>query len=158
MLRDLEDQMFLVQTLIIGALVGLVLVAFELVTERLGTVEETDVLLFDEPGRCGGLDSHCHHYRVVERHGSRLLLVRNGGGDTSIRLSGPVSIPLLSLDSNGRYWLLNAIFHAQADGAMGAYARERAVWKQAAAEKRIRTRKQRGGNGVKVWIEDKAGA
>jgi hypothetical protein len=122
------------------------------------TVEETDVLLFDEPGRCGGLDSHCHHYRVVERHGSRLLLVRNGGGDTSIRLSGPVSIPLLSLDSNGRYWLLNAIFHAQADGAMGAYARERAVWKQAAAEKRIRTRKQRGGNGVKVWIEDKAGA
>jgi hypothetical protein len=37
-----------------------------------------DVLLFDEPGRCGGLDSHCYHYRVVKRAGLSLL-VRHGG-------------------------------------------------------------------------------
>ena len=33
-------------------------------------LEDGDVLLFDEPGRCGGMDSHCHHYRLVKSHGS----------------------------------------------------------------------------------------
>lgn len=117
-------------------------------------VEEGDTLLFDEPGRCGGLDSHCHHYRVVKRSSSHLLLVKHGGGEETIRLSGPVAIPLLRLDSNARYWLLGAIHYAHRDGDMAGYARERGKWLQAAATGRVKTRKTRGYHSVKVWIEE----
>jgi len=41
---------------------------------------ESETLLYDEPGRCGGIDNHCHHFRVVVGNGGRLwLLVRHGG-------------------------------------------------------------------------------
>lgn len=42
------------------------------------TITDRDTLLFDEPGRCGGMDSHCHHYRLVKDIGISLL-VRHGG-------------------------------------------------------------------------------
>jgi hypothetical protein len=114
-----------------------------------------DVLLFDEPGRCGGLDCHSHHYRVVKReYGGYRLLVRHGGGDESIRLSGGKMVvdALSSLDSNGRYWLLSAMFYAQSDAAKNARELEAAKWRKAAAEKRIKTRKQRGTDSVRVTI------
>jgi hypothetical protein len=30
------------------------------------SLNDNDQLLRDEPGRCGGLDSHSHHYRLVK--------------------------------------------------------------------------------------------
>ena len=116
-------------------------------------------ILFDEPGRCGGQDSHCHHYRVV---GSKTgacfpsLLVRNGSGDVTIRLSNGKAVvqALSALDSNGRYWLLNALFHAQADAAQTARTSEAARWRQAAAEGRIKVRKVRGQSVVRVEVHD----
>jgi hypothetical protein len=96
-------------------------------------------ILYDEPGRCGGQDSHCHHYRVVGvSTGARFprLLVRHGGGDESIRLSngGAVLRALSMLDSNGRYWLLNALYHAQADARHAGREAVDALWRRAAAE------------------------
>lgn len=117
------------------------------------TLWDGDVMLADEPGRCGGLDSHCHHYRLVKAHGSLSLLVRHGGGDERVRLSGPIGETLLGLDSSPRYWLMNAIYHAYEDGKSIATTKTATTWRQAAAEKRIKTRKQRGGSGIKVWIE-----
>lgn len=116
---------------------------------------EYDTLLFDEPGRCGGLDCHCHHYRVVRRFCSVYLLVRNGGGDARIRLTDTPSLlaTLAALDSTARYWVLNTIYRAHSDGARQAADQCNTTWQRAAAEKRIKTRKQRGGDSVKVWIE-----
>lgn len=116
--------------------------------------DASDSLIFDEPGRCGGLDSHCHHYRVVLRHGTTSLFVRHGGGDERIRLSAGENIirSLAALDSNARYWLLNAVYHAHADGVRTEHSRENSRWMRAAAEKRIRTRKRRGQD-TRVWIE-----
>jgi hypothetical protein len=79
-----------------------------------------DNVLYDEPGRCGGQDSHSHHYQIVgAASGARFprLLVRHGGGDESIRLSNGAQVlrALAMLDSNGRYWLLNALYHAQSE-------------------------------------------
>jgi hypothetical protein len=50
-------------------------------------VSEGETILYDEPGRCGGIDSHSFHYRVTKLHGSLFLLVRHGAGDERIRLS-----------------------------------------------------------------------
>lgn len=111
-------------------------------------------VVYDEPGRCGGQDSHCHHYRVVGTGHSATLLVRHGGGDEQVRLSNGkgVHAALAALDSNGRYWLLNAIYHASAAGKREGEARESARWRQAAAERRIKVRKVRGQAAVRVSI------
>jgi len=117
-------------------------------------IQEGETILYDEPGRCGGLDSHSHHYRVVQSHGSLALLVRHGGGDERISYlscSKTLLAPLAALDSNGRYWVLNAMYQAQRNAASRATDDERARWRKAAAEKRIKTRKVR--DGVKVWME-----
>ena len=101
--------------------------------------------------RCGGQDSHSYHYRVV-RSGGLYLLVRHGGGDERIRLSnGRVLLYGLELLDTARYWTLNAIYHAHADGARDAREREAARWQRLAAEKRIKTRRQQDGR-VKVWV------
>lgn len=113
---------------------------------------ETDrAILYDEPGRCGGQDSHCHHYRVVGAPFASLL-VRHGGGDEEVRLSNAKGIlaALARLDSTGRYWLLNAIYHGYAEGKRQGHDREAQRWRRAAAEHRIRVRKVRGQDAVTV--------
>ena len=50
-------------------------------------LRDGDELIYDEPGRCGGLDSHSHHYRVVARTGYFELLVRHGGGEDRVSLA-----------------------------------------------------------------------
>lgn len=118
---------------------------------------EHDTQIYDEPGRCGGLDAHCHHYRVVKQFGSLFLLVQHGGGAERLRLHDTPSLiaTLTALDTNSRYWLLHAIYYANSDGAKHAHEQTSRTWRQAAAEKRIKTRKQRGSASVKVWIEPK---
>lgn len=121
-------------------------------------ISEGDILLHDEPGRCGEkTDSHSHHYRVVRRHGRLHLLVRHGAGDECIDIRAKKCMePLLaSLDSNARYWLLNSIYHCQDYEKRDVRNKLNEQWRQAAAEKRIKTKKVRGMNAVKVWIEEK---
>src|SRR5689334_2089997 len=118
-------------------------------------LQDGDVLLHDEEGRCGGLDSHSFHYRVVRASGGLDLLVRHGGGDERIPLRGGKMFAdvLASLDSTNRYWLLNTLFHVQSDAARKARDREAERWRTAAAQKRIKVRKQRGAGLVRVSIE-----
>jgi hypothetical protein len=122
------------------------------------TLQENDTLLYDEPGRCGGVDSHSYHYRVVKVCGSLELLVCHGGGEERIRIScGKVIIPALAtMDSNVRYWVLNAIFQAYSCGKRYGCENTKDLWQRAAAEKRIKTRKMRNSNCVKVSIEPAA--
>ena len=128
-------------------------------------VEEGDLLIYDEPGRCGGLDCHSHHFRVVlDRFGRQQLLVRHGGGDERIELgcswdcligkSDPAETDYVrSLGSNGRYWLLRTIYTVHRKAGDAARNATDAEWMEAAAQKRIKTRKSRGYHSVRVWIE-----
>jgi hypothetical protein len=117
-------------------------------------LQDGDVLIYDEPGRCGGIDSHAFHFRLVKRHGDVALLVRHGMGDEGfpIRRLGKL-LPFDTLDSNGRYWIMQALYHTLDDAKSGAAETAEHKWRVAAVEKRIRTRKQRGRGMVKVWIE-----
>jgi hypothetical protein len=115
-------------------------------------LNDDDRLIRDEPGRCGGLDSHSHHYRLVKSHGSLVLLVRHGGGDDRVRLSGALERTLSQLPSTDCYWTLNAIYHAYSDGKRTGSEKATDTWRRAAAERRIKTRKERGGTNVRVWI------
>ena len=121
-------------------------------------IPEGHILLFDEPGRCnrGDGDSHSFHYRVAADRGCDYrLYVRHGGGDESFRISSgrAVVTALTALDSYGRYWVLNAMYHAAADKGRAARDKEHQLWVEAAAQKRIKTRRFPARGHIKVWIE-----
>lgn len=121
-------------------------------------LNEGDVIMFDEPGRCvKGLDAHSHHYRLVANHGSFYLTVQHGGGKEQFRLSqGNTFIDLLlHVDSNTRYRALHTLYYAYHEGRDRAREATNAFWQTAAVEKRIRTRKQRGTGNIKVWVQPK---
>ncbi len=120
-------------------------------------LREIDALLWDEPGRCGGIDAHSHHFRLVKTsYPDFVLLVRHGGGDERIDLgcTARFVLPALeSLDSNGRYWLLHTLYSVHSSAERHASQERDSVWQKAAAEKRIKVRKLRGRNAVRVSIE-----
>lgn len=106
--------------------------------------KESDKLLYDLPGRCGGLDSHSYHYRIV-RNAGIYLLVRHGGGDERIYLSSVIENVFLSMGSETDiYWTANTIYHAHANGARDARNAEATKWTTACAEKRVSIRRTRG--------------
>jgi hypothetical protein len=115
-------------------------------------------LIHDEPGRCGhGTDSHSHHFRLVKaRYGGYSLLVRHGSGDQRVGLGYRRAIPDLAatLDSDARYWLFQALWHTVQDAEVAARAACTAMWRQAAADRRIKTRRLPARGTVKVWIAD----
>lgn len=117
------------------------------------SLAEGETIIFDEPGRCGGVDSHAYHYRVVT---GPELLVRHGMGEERISYlsNGKKLVEAMKLlDSDARYWVMNAIYHAQKSAARNEGEKVNAYWQKAAAEKRIRTRKYPSRNTIKVWIE-----
>lgn len=115
---------------------------------------DSDVLVFDEPGRCGGLDAHCHHFRLVLTFGAAWLVWRHGGGEGRCRISGGrmVIATLRALDAGTRYWMLHALFHAHNDGRQLGHDQADATWSQAALDKRIKVSPRRAGCSVTVRI------
>lgn len=117
----------------------------------------SDELIYDEPGRCGGLDCHSHHFRLVKRGYYIVVLARHGGGTESVDLgaTGKLMLPsLASMDTNARYWLLHTLYSAARDEAESVREATNTTWRRAAAEGRIKTRKIRNRGAVRVWIED----
>lgn len=112
--------------------------------------DANETLLFDEPGRCGGVDSHAYHFRVTKQRYKRyFLLVRHGGGDERIEIHGQFPIELLeNLDSNQRYWFLQSLYYT-VKYKMNRVEREAdAKWELAALEKRIKVRRRKSGTVV----------
>jgi len=127
-------------------------------------LEEDDALIYDECGRCcpqiNGetvhIDYHSHHFRLVLQRGCFYLLVRHGGGQERIDIGWDhtcFAALLLPMDSDERYLMLHNLYSIHRNSREKARTAERQRWTQAAAEKRIRTRKRRGRDQVKVWIE-----
>ena len=120
-------------------------------------LRDGDELLYDEPGRCGGLDCHSHHFRLVKSgYGGHDVLVRHGGGDERVsvfNMGKQLISSFAALDSNGRYWMMHALYSTHSHVKQRTADEVRRHWQQAAAEKRIKTRKARGHGTVKVWIE-----
>ena len=136
---------------------------------RLPIVPEGHIVLFTEPGRVldqkskGGNYDVCYRaysYRVTADRPDGLatvtLRVKHGGGEESLRLcyaKDPIVTALGALSSDDRYFMLHALREQASNAAKDAQQRVDRTWRQAAADKRIRTRKVRNENQVKVWIE-----
>lgn len=118
-------------------------------------LSEYDVVLYDEPGRCGGIDAHCHHYTLVRRFSSMYLLVQHGGGTEQIPLPLPKSTMqiLENIDTHARYWLLHSLYNAHYEGVATGSAKTSQYWHNAAVEKRIKLRRRRGN--ISAYIQPK---
>lgn len=117
-------------------------------------LNEYEHVLFDLPGRCGGIDSHCHHFIITSSHD---LLVKHGGGEERIRISNSKSVigalqaaSSIGLAEHNAYWIAHAIYQAYSSGRVYGADRERGTWSQAAVEKRIKVRRRK--NSVRVEI------
>lgn len=130
---------------------------------------EGDKPLFSECGRViygnidhragGGTDYRSHWFRlVVGEHRTYYVLVQHGGGEERIRLHGawmtrPVAVAMERMTSDERYLLLHLLFSTHRDAERAAQDRTSLQYRQAFAEGRLKKRKNRGSNTVKVWIE-----
>lgn len=112
-------------------------------------LRDGETLIFDEPGRCGGVDAHSHHFRLVFEaygNGSAALLVRNGGGEERFPIAKwmPALQPLIDsmrqMDTHGRYWAIHLLYSIHRKATDEAMSAERSKWIKAAREKRIKVK------------------
>lgn len=118
-------------------------------------IADGDELLYDCPGRCGGLDAHSHHFRLVSSKGQHALLVQHGGGRERIELGCVERVASKTgaweaLSETQRYWMLYAIYSVHRTAADVASARESVRWKQAAIDKRIKVRRRKHAATVEI--------
>jgi hypothetical protein len=129
-------------------------------------IDPDEVILFDEPGRVlmrengDGTCCRSHYFRVTKPpFGQVTVRVKHGGGEESVSLGYDPRLftGLSMMDSDSRFRLLWAIMQTNGDSKRVGYEKAEARWRQAAADKRIKTRKMPGRDAVKVWIEEKIG-
>lgn len=113
--------------------------------------EDGDTVIYDEPGRCGGVDNHCHAYMVVKSSMARwFLLYRHGGGQGRIEIprygfqGDRYGDPFKGMDSDHRYWLMHSMFSVWKASRDQANTEANARWRKAALEKKIKIRRKRG--------------
>ena len=121
-------------------------------------LHDGDRLLYDEPGRCGGLDSHCHHFVLVrDTRGNLVIRVRNGCGDSAVVIarnyspgSAVIEKQMAAMDSNGRYLFMQAIVTTHSNAITDARDEATNSWSLAAIEKRIKIRRRGGHKYVSI--------
>lgn len=121
-----------------------------------------DELLIDAPGRCGtppgcdrGIDCHAYHHRLVQNGCRYYLITRHGAGEERHQISygTAAGIPsIIAAPEGAHYWLLHTIYTAARMASESASNATAARWATAAANGRIKTRKVRGTNNVKVSV------
>jgi len=114
-----------------------------------------DQLIFDEAGRCAGMDAHAYHFRLVKNHDHLFLLVKHGAGQEVIHLPGTANLILPALyvmDSNARFWMFRTIHGANRDGFYEGSTWRDLYWTKAAVDGRIRVRKVWGSEMRKVTV------
>lgn len=117
---------------------------------------EGETVIYSEHGRV--LDNTCyrsHWFMLIrEAYGGYAVLVRHGAGEERVRIwSKRIVAALEHVDSDARYYLLHTIFTTWKQGREQGYSAAALEHKQAMAEGRLKCRKVRGRDEVKVWIE-----
>lgn len=134
---------------------------------RAPTLDDGDVLLFSECGRVvkagtyghgqDDIDYRSHYFRIVKYGGGAYLLVKHGGGEERVQLdysASRVAQFFKPLDSSERYLLMHLFYNMHVKARREATEKTAADYRKAFAEGRLKKRKVRGSNNVKVWIDN----
>lgn len=142
-----------------------------IVTEewRFPHVGDDETCLFSEGGRIRdredgspGVTYQSFSFRVVkDKYGGVYLRVKHGAGEEQWQVDScerAVVEALSTLGSDGRYFILFAIMRAHQKSRQAAMDSTALEYRRAFAEGRLKKRKLRGQDLVKVWIERKEAA
>jgi hypothetical protein len=110
-------------------------------------------LLYDLPGRCGGLDCHSHHFRFWIDCNILYLACRHGGGDRAYPLgrhypkegkANPILAAVESLPTDDdRFWFAHRLFTSVDDASRLSRQNEHEKWRKATIEKRVRVNRRK---------------
>jgi len=118
-----------------------------------------DTVLYSECGRVlDRVDYRSHWFKLVNgQYGGYALLVKHGGGEERVQLgyNKRIAAPFFNMDSDARYLLLYQFLSIYHDAKRAAEDATAKLYRTAFAEDRLKKRKQRGQDAVKVWIEAK---
>lgn len=132
---------------------------------RAPTLGKDDVALFSEHGRVihpkagrTAVDFRSHWLILVKNIIFYALLVKHGGGEERIVINGFAIenglVPTLeSADSDTRYLLLYALYSTHQKATRLSAEKTASLYRKAFAEGRLKKRKQRNSETVKVWID-----
>ena len=130
---------------------------------RLPEVPETDTLLLSEPGRVldnkseGGTFNTCfraYGFTVAKGpYGTYQVRRQSGLGVQTMRIGKEAVTALGMLDSDARFFMLYTLFEVAREASNAAHDTTERQYRAAFADGRLRKRKQRGQDAVKVWIE-----
>lgn len=129
---------------------------------RAPTVPDDETLLYLEPGRVLQQERHrvcysAYWYSLSQcRRGRLLLRVKHGAGEECLDLgySNPQKLAAFAaLDSDSRYMMFHTLRSVGDESAKTAASKMRHEYAKAFVDGRLRKRKQRGANEVKVWID-----
>lgn len=132
---------------------------------RRPTIKEGETLLFSEHGRIvkGGehysVDYRSHWFCLTKNEYHYYLLVSHGGGEERIQIEYSANIGYLlqtleQADSDTKYFLFYHMYRVHKNAAKNAMEETAARYRSAFVNNKLKKRKQRGGSGYKVWIEN----
>ncbi len=126
---------------------------------RAPSLIEGDSLLHDVCGRIlDKTDFRSHYFRVVlARFGGAFLLVKHGGGQERIQIDyNSIRAARLLAQFNSAdelYLMLHMLYSVHSKAYRAAAENTASIYRQAFASGKLKKRKQRGVDGVKVWLE-----
>jgi hypothetical protein len=134
---------------------------------RAPDLAEGDTLLYSECGRIikahtyghgsNGVDYRSHYFRVVKNGSYCYLLVKHGAGRERIQIdySAQRAAQFFDhLDTNESYLLMHMLFSLYKQTRRDAEAATAATYKSAFISGKLKKRKARGQDSVKVWIDN----
>ena len=133
---------------------------------RAPDIEEGDEILFSECGRVvqsgtyghgqTGIDYRSHYFTIVKNRGWAYLLVKHGAGQERIEIdysANRVTQFFVNLDSTERYLLMHVFYNIHKEAARNAHLKTKQQFQSAFVSGKLKKRKIRGTDAVKVWIE-----
>lgn len=115
-------------------------------------------VLLEEKGRViGEVDYNCYTLKLVRDMGFHHLYVTHGAGEEKISLihvKEQVIKNILNMDPDTRFLTLFAFYDIAKSEFQKGFNKAEVIYQRAAAEGRLKTRKVRGENRVRVWVED----
>lgn len=117
-------------------------------------------ILLEEKGRViGEVDYNSFTLKLVRDMGFHYLYVTHGAGEEKIPLihvREQVIENILNMEPDTRFLTLFAFYDIAKSEFQKGFNKAEITYQRAAAEGRLKTRKVRGENRVRVWVEDPA--
>lgn len=115
-------------------------------------------VLLEEKGRViGEVDYNCYTLKLVRDMGFYHLYVTHGAGEEKISLihvKEQVIKNILNMEPDTRFLTLFAFYDIAKSEFQKGFNKAEITYQRAAAEGRLKTRKVRGKNRVRVWVEE----